>query len=45
VPDNAAIAQLQHLVGGYYSFSGLNDGRYIVGVVIPTGYTISTDEL
>ena len=39
--DNDAIIATTHFRhAGYYNFSGLNDGRYIVGVVIPSGYTI-----
>ena len=37
--DGAAIATTTTNANGAYSFSGLAGGNYIVGVVIPTGYT------
>ena len=39
VPDNTTpVATTTTNASGYYSFSSLSAGNYIVGVVIPTGY-------
>ena len=39
VPDGAAIATTGTNPQGFYSFSNLGAGNYVVGVIIPTGYT------
>ncbi len=41
IPDGAAIATTTTNASGNYSFSGLPAGKYIVGVVMPTGYSAS----
>lgn len=41
VADGAAIATLTTDANGYYSFTNLGPGNYIVGVVTPAGYTSS----
>lgn len=38
-PDGAAIATTTTNSSGNYTFSNLAPGNYIVGVIIPTGYT------
>jgi protocatechuate 3,4-dioxygenase beta subunit len=42
VPDGAAIATTTTNASGIYSFNGLTPNNYIVGVVLPTGYTQGT---
>jgi protocatechuate 3,4-dioxygenase beta subunit len=42
IPDGAAIATTTTNGSGLYGFSGLAAGNYIVGVVIPAGYTAAT---
>lgn len=39
VPDGASVATTTTNASGVYSFSGLTPANYIVGVVIPAGYT------
>ncbi len=39
VPDGAAIASTTTDANGLYRFSNLLPGKFIVGVVLPTGYT------
>jgi hypothetical protein len=39
VPDGAAIGTTVTNATGYYAFNNLPANKYIVGVVIPTGYT------
>ena len=41
LPDGGVLATTVTGVGGLYSFKNLNPGNYIVGVVIPDGYTIT----
>ena len=41
IPDGAAIATTTTDVNGYYQFTGLSNGNYIVGVVMPAGYMSS----
>ncbi len=38
IPDGPSIASTT-TVNGLYGFSGLTEGQYIVGVVVPSGYT------
>lgn len=40
--DGAAIATTTTDANGFYSFTGLSAGNYIVGVVTPTGYMSSS---
>ncbi|UEG48879.1 DUF11 domain-containing protein [Ferruginibacter lapsinanis] len=42
VPDGAAVSTTTTSAGGVYAFTGLTPGNYIVGVVIPAGYTRGT---
>lgn len=42
VADGAAIATTTTNSTGYYQFSGLTAGNYIVGIVIPNGYMSSS---
>lgn len=42
VPDGASIAATITDATGYYSFTGLTVGNYIVGVVTPSGYMRSS---
>ena len=42
VADGASIATLLTDVDGYYTFSSLTAGNYIVGAVIPNGYVSSS---
>ena len=39
VVDGAAVATTTTNASGNYTFTGLNGGNYIVGVIIPAGYT------
>lgn len=39
VIDGAAVATTTTNASGNYVFTGLNSGNYIVGVIIPSGYT------
>lgn len=40
-PDGAAIATTTTNINGFYTFSNLSPGNYIVGVVMPANYTNS----
>ncbi|UEG49509.1 T9SS type A sorting domain-containing protein [Ferruginibacter lapsinanis] len=40
IPDGPAITSTTTNASGKYSFSGLPEGKYIVGVVTPTGYAV-----
>jgi SdrD B-like domain len=42
VPDGAAIGTTTTSGGGLYGFGSLAPGNYIVGVVIPAGYVVSS---
>ena len=42
IADGAAIATEVTDIDGYYNFTGLAGGNYIVGVVIPQGYASSS---
>jgi choice-of-anchor A domain-containing protein len=42
VPDGAAVATTTTNASGVYSFTGLSADKYIVAVVMPTGYTVGT---
>ncbi len=42
VADGASVATLLTDVDGYYTFSNLSPGNYIVGAVIPNGYMSSS---
>jgi SdrD B-like domain len=42
VPDGAAIATTSTIAGGAYAFNNLLPNNYIVGVVIPNGYTVQS---
>ncbi len=37
--NDAVVATTTTASGGYYNFSTLNEGRYIVGITMPAGYT------
>ncbi len=43
IPDGAAIATTTTTAGGAYSFTNLAPGRYIVGVVQPSGWHSTID--
>jgi len=38
LPDGASVATAITLPNGLYSFTGLTPGKYIVGLVLPSGY-------
>jgi hypothetical protein len=42
VPDGASIGTTTTSGGGLYGFGSLTPGNYIVGVVIPAGYVVSS---
>lgn len=42
IPDGAAIATTTTNASGTYSFTGLVQGAYIVGIVLPSGYGATT---
>ena len=43
VPDGAAVETTTTIAGGYYLFTGLTSGKYVVQVTVPSGYRSSTD--
>lgn len=43
VPDGASVATATTIADGYYLFTGLAPGKYVVQATIPTGYRSSTD--